>query len=362
MTGSGVEALLKRVESGKTVPAILLLGSDTYLRDLCRAKLIETYVDEGTREWAVGKFSAKQDSPDTVLGQAQMLPMLAPRQVIFWSDVKALEKGDEETRKSNVKKIVEYLDDPAPFTVLVMEAEELDARMGLFKALSEKTIVVDCEPSEDMNVRLGLAVTMAGEMARELKVELDRDAAQALAENTNAGLARIRTELEKLATFAGERKRISRADVEALVISDQKYSVWELSGMLASGDRQRAMIFLESLFREGEQAVGMVGAMAWMFRKLIEVQDLPRGASEWDAIRLGMRKDTAQLALKYAPRIPREQLVSGVQYLSEADSQLKSSVASPRAYLEFLVARLTARRNESLPGSAVGSRTAVRNR
>ena len=119
--------------------------------------------------------------------------------------------------------------------------------------------------------------------------------------------------------------------------------------MLATGDRQRAMVFLESLFREGEQAVGMVGAMAWMFRKLIEVQDLPRGASEWDAIKLGMRKDTAQLALKYAPRIPREQLVKGVQLLSEADSQLKSSVAAPRAYLEFLVARLTARRGESTP-------------
>jgi DNA polymerase III subunit delta len=353
MAASGVEALMKRVESGKPVPAILLLGSDSYLRDLCRTKLIETYVEEGTREWAVGKFSAKQDSPDAVLGQAQMLPMLAPRQVIFWSDVKALEKGDEETRKSNVKKIAAYLDDPAPFTVLVMEAEELDARMGLFKTLSEKTIVVDCEPSEDMNVRLGLAVAMAGEMARELKVQLDPGAAQALAENTNAGLARIRTELEKLATFAGERKRITREDVEALVIADQKYSVWELSGMLASGNRQRAMVFLESLFREGEQAVGMVGAMAWMFRKLIEVQDLPRGAGEWDAVRLGMRKETAVLALKYAPRIPREQLVSGVQYLSEADWQLKSSVAAPRAVLEFLIARLTARRGD---GAAMGNR------
>ena len=74
MAGSDVEGLLKRVESGKPVPAILLLGSDSYLRDLCRTKLIETYVDEGTREWAVGKFSAKQDSPDAVLGQAQMLP------------------------------------------------------------------------------------------------------------------------------------------------------------------------------------------------------------------------------------------------------------------------------------------------
>jgi len=344
MPGSSLDRLLEKLESGKTVPAILLLGSDTYLRDLCRKKLIETYVEEGTREWAVGRFSAKDDLPDTVLGQAQMLPMLAPRQVIIWSDLKALEKGDEETRKLNVKKIAEYLDDPAPFTVLVMEADDLDKRTGLFKTLSEKVITVDCEPSEDMNVRLGLAVTMAAEMARELKVQLDPDAAQALAENTNASLSRIKTELEKLVTYAGDRKRITRADVEALVISDQKYSVWELSGMLASGDRQRAMLFLESLLREGEQAVGIVGAMAWMFRKLIEVQDLPRGATAWDAARLGMRKDTAELAVKYAPRIPREQLVSGVQELSEADSRLKSGTAEPRAVMEFLIARLTARR------------------
>jgi DNA polymerase-3 subunit delta len=361
MAGSGIEALLKRLESGKTVPALLLLGSDSYLKDICRKKLIETYVQEGTREWAVGRFSAKEDSPDTVLGQAQMLPMLAPRQVIFWSDMKVLEKGDEETRKSNVKKIAAYLDDPAPFTVLVLDADELDARMGLFKLLSEKVITVDCEPSESMEVRLGLAVTMAEEMARELKIQMDQDAAQALAENTNAVLARIRTELEKLATYAGDRKRIRREDVEALVISDQKYSVWELSGMLASGDRQSAMLFLESLFREGEQAVGMVGAMAWMFRKLIEVQDLPRGAGEWDAVRLGMRKETAQLALKYAPRIPREQLVSGVQYLSEADSQLKSGIAEPRAVLEFLIARLTARRAENTARDS-GSRAVVASR
>jgi len=361
MAGSGVEALLKRLESGKMVPALLLLGSDSYLKDICRKKLIETYVQEGTREWAVGRFSAKEDSPDIVLGQAQMLPMLAPRQVIFWSDIKSLEKGDEEKRKSDVKKIAAYLDDPAPFTALVMDAEDLDKRTGLFKLLFEKVITVDCEPSENAEVRLGLAMTMAAEMARELRIQLEPDAAQALAENTNAVLARIRTELEKLATYAGDRKLISRADVEALVIADQKYSVWELSGMLASGDRQNAMLFLESLFREGEQAVGMVGAMAWMFRKLIEVQDLPRGAGEWDAIRLGMRKETAQLALKYAPRIPREQLVSGVQSLSEADSQLKSGIAEPRAVLEFLIARLTVRRTVGA-GAGGSSRGAVASR
>jgi DNA polymerase III subunit delta len=361
MAGSSVEVLLERIAAGKPVPAILLLGSDAYLKDMCRKKLIDTYVDPATREWAVARVSAKEESTDTVLGHAQMLPMLAPRQIIFWSDLEALEKGEDDARKAVVKQITAYLEDPAPFTVLVMEADHLDARMALFKYLSDKVVVVQCELSEDVTEKMGMVTAMGLEMARELNVELDRDAAHALAESTSAVLTRMRTELEKLATYAGDRKRISRADVEALVLSDQKYSVWELSGMLASGDRQRAMLFLESLLREGEQAVGIVGAMAWMFRKLIEVQDLPRGATVWDAARLGMRRETAELALKHAPRIPREQLVSGVQDLAEADSRLKSGTAAPRAVMEFLIARLTAQRNGGSSGTS-NSRAAFASR
>jgi len=37
-----------------------------------------------------------------------------------------------------------YLEDPAPFTVLVVEATGLDQRMKLGKLLAEKTLVVEC--------------------------------------------------------------------------------------------------------------------------------------------------------------------------------------------------------------------------
>lgn len=353
MSGATVGQLLERLALGKSVPGVLLLGGDTYLRDLCRKKIVEAYVEEASRDWAIARFSAKEDPADAVMGQAQMLPMLAPRQVVFWTELEAIEKLGEKSRESIVERLAEYLENPASFTVLVLEAEQLDARMRLFKLLSEKLIVVTCELDGELSERIGVAAIMAVEMARDLGVQMDREAAQCLAEWTNAGLARMRTELEKLATYAGGRI-ITRADVEALVVSDQRYSVWQLSEMLAAGDRPRAMLFLESLLREGEQPVGIVGAMAWMFRKLIEVQELPRGATTWDAARLGMRKDTAELALKHAPRIPRKQLTTGLQELAEADNRLKSGSANPRAVMEFLVARLTIR--ESGKHSADASR------
>lgn len=352
MPQANVERLLEQLAKGKMVPGVLLLGADSFLRELCRKKLVDTYVEEASRDWAIARFSGRQDSAETVLGQAQMLPMLAPRQVVFWSGLEAIEKLGEKSREAAVNRLEEYLKNPAPFTALVLEAEELDQRMRLFKVLTEKMLVVGCELSGELPERVGVAAVMAMEMARDLGVQMDREAAQWLAESTNAGLARMRTEIEKLATYAGDRERITREDIEALVVSDQRYSVWQLSEMLAGGDRPRAMEFLQSLLREGEQPAGIVGAIAWMFRKLIEVQDLPRGSTAWDAARLGMRKDTAELALRHAPRIPRAQLTNGLAELAQADSRLKSGSASPRAVMEFLVAQLTASRDAKIPVGA----------
>jgi DNA polymerase-3 subunit delta len=339
---NNVEELLDRLTKGKPLPAILLHGADSFLREICRNKIIETYVEESTREWAVARFSADDDPVASVLGQAQMLPMLAPRQVIVWNEIEALERLGDEARDKVVDEIEAYLKNPAPFTVLVLEAEKLDERMRIFKSLSSNALVIGCELDGELTERVAQVVAMTETIARDEGVRIEPDAAQFLAETTDANLAAVRTEISKLAMYVGDRKIIRRGDVEAIVISDQRYSVWQLSEMLATGDRQRAMLFLESLLREGEQPVALLGAIAWMFRKLIEVGDLPPGTQTWDAARkLGMRRDTADLAMREARRIPRKQLEAGLLELAEADSRLKSGNAGPRAIMEFLLARLT---------------------
>jgi DNA polymerase-3 subunit delta len=343
-----VERLIERLASKKPVPGVTLLGTESYLREMCRSRLIETYTQEGTRDWSVTNFSAEDDSADRVIGQAQSLPMLAPRQVVLWKDVEALEQLGEKARDAALECLESYLGDPAPFTILVLEAAQLDQRMRLFKLLSEKTLVVDCELSGEPEEREGVAALMAVEMASGSGIELDRAAAQLLSESTNAGLARMRTEIEKLASYAGERKHITRADVAAMVVSEKRYTVWQLSEMLANGDRARALAFLESLLDEGEQPVAIVGAMAWMYRKLLEAQELGHGANAWQAARqLGMRRETAEIAVREARRIPREQLALGLAALAETDNRLKSGSTAPKAVMEFLVARLTGARSAS---------------
>jgi DNA polymerase-3 subunit delta len=308
---------------------------------MCRKKIAEAYVEPAMRDWGIRKFSADDDEISEILGQAQTMPMLAPRQVIFVSDTEALERLEETRRDAQVKQIAEYLDNPAPFTVLVFEATALDQRMRLAKMFAEKTMTVSVELSADSDERATLAVPVAIDMARELGSELDRDAAEELCGILGGELSAIHTEIEKLSAYAGERKKITRADVDLLVISSQKYEVWDLADMLAERKAAQALEFLDSLLREGEAAVALLGGLAWTYRKLLEAQELPPGTNGWQAAsRLKMRADAADLAVCRARKIPKSQLTSGLASLYEADSRLKSGGHSQRAVMEFLVTQL----------------------
>src|SRR6516164_2612762 len=74
--------LLSRLEKGKPIPAILLLGEEPYLRDRCRALLMERYVPDAARPWAVSRYSADRRETQAALEQAQTMAMLSPVQVV----------------------------------------------------------------------------------------------------------------------------------------------------------------------------------------------------------------------------------------------------------------------------------------
>jgi len=335
--------LVSRLERGKPIPAILLLGEEPYLRDSCRTLLIERYVAEAARPWAVSRYSADRGETQPALEQAQTMAMLSPVQVIFLEDAEAIESLGEKNRDEAVELLTAYLKDPAPFTVLVIEATQLDQRMKWGKLLAEKALVVECGLGENLNERQAAAVALARAIAKEQGVEFERGAAEDLAEFVAADLMRLKMEIDKLATFAAERKRIRREDVSALVVSEKTTTVWELADLLATRQGKKALEFLDRLLREGEEPLQMLGAITWMYRKLIEASEVRGVTNGYQAARaLGMRPEQAEVALQSARKIAKPRLLAGLGALQRADDRLKGGREDARAVMEFLVTELTA--------------------
>ncbi len=345
MARISLEELAARLQQNRKLPGILLLGDELYLRDKCRAALINHYVVEAARTWAVSRFSADRGESQAALDQAQTLPMLSPKQVVFLEEAEAIESLGEKNRKETVDGIIAYLKDPAPFTVLVIEAAKLDMRMQLGKNLAEEMLVVEVGTGDNLEGRLAAAVGIARSMAQEQGVELEKGAAEELAELVSGDLQRLQTEMEKLATFAGERKIIREADIAALVISEKTTTIWEVAGFLAAQQPKQALEFINRLFQEGEAALLMLGGITWMYRKIVEASEIRGATNGWQAARaLGMRPEQAEIALQCSRKISKERLMKGLQALRDADVKLKSG-KDERTVMEFLVWELSGSRS-----------------
>jgi DNA polymerase-3 subunit delta len=341
MAKLSTDEFLERIAKGKPVPAVLLLGDEPYLRDECRKQLIEKFVPDAARAWAMSRFSADKGETRAAADQAQTLPMLSPQQVVFLEDAESIEKQGEKAREEAVKTLEAYLENPAPFTVLVIEAAGLDLRMRLAKLLLEKALVVEVGLGENLDERVATAAVLAKSLAKEQGIDFEKGAAEDLAEFVGGDLMRLKTEVDKLATYAGDRKSLTRQDVAALVISEKGATIWEVADFLAARQPKKALEFFERLLREGEEPVQMLGAMAWMYRKLVEATEV-RAANGWQAARaLGMRPEQAELAIQSARKISKERLLAGIKALREADSRLKGGTKDPHSVMEFLVWQLS---------------------
>jgi DNA polymerase-3 subunit delta len=342
--------LLERLQKGKPIPAIVLLGTDPYLRDLCRNGIIQAYVPDAVRDWALARVSVQGGDWSEVFQRAETLPMLAQLQVVIIDGAETIEvkKRDDDDagetedssdaddpRKETLAAFSAYLDSPAPFTILLFEVPKLDKRQRLYKILNEKAVIVELTIGDQ-------APQFAAQMAKELGAEIEPAAATLLADITNREPALMRMELQKLSLFVQGRGKITTAAVKELVPNARKNTVWELADMIATRRRDHALQFLDNLLREGEEPVALVGVLSWMYRKLIEARDLPATMRGFQAARpLGMRPDSAEAAIRNAHRMSKENLRAGLIALAETDSQLKSSNPDKRATMEFLIARLT---------------------
>jgi DNA polymerase III delta subunit len=339
MAASTAEKLIAALRGGRLPAAVVLLGSDSYLREMCRNKIVEACVPEGVRDWAVARISAREAGWDEIAGRASTMPMLAERQVIFVDGAESVERLGDDAREKILATLTAYFNSPAPFTLMVIEADALDRRQKFFKLLSDRALIVE------LSIGGESAAALAAQMARDQGAEIDADAAALLVEILNGEPARMHVELAKLATYVQQPRgtgRITQGNVQKLVVAARRNTVWQLADMLVSRDRDGALEFLNNLLREGEEPAGIVGALAWTYRKLIEARELPAHTPGYQAARhLQMRPESAEMAIRQSHRVSKAELLAGLAALAEADSALKSRNPNPRATMEFLIARLT---------------------
>lgn len=312
-------------------PLYLLVGTERFLRDTAARSLTEAAL-HGTllREFNEASFNLARDSVHAAIAAAEQLPMMSERRVIRIRDFGRLRENDEET-------LIRYLNNPAPSTVMILIADDLDKRKKATKALLDNCVVVDFPPLKDAEAK-----TWAKSPLKELKVTVDDAVLTQIITLVGTDVQTLFNELDKLASAVAGTGRITSAVVDELIGRSRELSNFELGDHLLANNRKRALETLHRLLDDGAEPVMLIGLIAGNYHRLALAKHLlAKGGREEVFRNISLPPFKRDAYIANLQRNDAARIARGLQLTAAADLAIKTSQATPRLQLELLVCELS---------------------
>lgn len=250
---------------------------------------------------------------------------------LFGGDTGRLVIVDEvdKWKAADVKEVVEYLGSPSPATVLALLADEIKSDSALAKAVGKAGEVLSYEVAKRR------VPEWVSEQFSRLGVAADAEACRALVEVVGDDLDDLASEIQKLATWAGDEP-VTVAAVEQLAVGRAETPIFAVTDAWGRRDVGAVLASAESLLershrtRSGEllrlvaSLVGHVGRVRKVAR-LLDEGVRPRDA----AGRLKMHPFVAEKAGQQAANFSREELAFATVRLAEVDAAVKGGSRMP---------------------------------
>lgn len=340
------EAFLDRLQKSGAAPAYLFLGPEPYNRERCRRALIDAALGPEERDTGFTRHDLDQISLAEALDDARSMSLFATRRVIWMASAESAVPR-VESEASDPGGLAAYLREPVPGTTIVIEASRYDFE-GEDKPRLERVQKFFSAVPLQVEFRAftpEAARATAQSLAKQAGLQLGLAELALLLEATAGDVARIAVEIEKLRLFAGGR-RVTAADIAALVPDAQATTIFALVSALGARDRARSLEILDRLTREGEYMPLALTFLATQFRMALAAREANlRGAGQIQAHfnKLGARiwPERARQIEQTVQAFSKATLERAVTRLFEADRSLRDARPDDRIVMEEMILALT---------------------
>lgn len=322
-------------------PVYAICGGDHYLIRESIGAVTRALFPDSDGEATVTRFGGPQAALAAVLDELFTLPFFGRRRLVL------VEEADPFVTRYR-KELETYVEKPSASGFLLLQVKQWTATTRLAKLVEKVGLAIDCSVlPEKQASKVG---TWLMEYARSrCEAQLEPAAANLLIELVGLEIGILASEVEKLAVYAGESRRIERGDVARMVDAGRVETVWKALDAATTGQARSALELLDNLLTSGEAPVMLLAAMSASLLKVHHAGRL-RGArlSLDEACRIAgippfaiekTGKQHAHLGPHRVDRLPNT--------LLRADLDLKGgSAAEPRVVLERLLIGLARPRTD----------------
>ncbi|MGD9650748.1 MAG: DNA polymerase III subunit delta [Candidatus Dadabacteria bacterium] len=313
---AGYAEFSQALASGKLAPIIVFTGDQTYLAEKAVAELRKGLLGE-SGDMGFTLAYGESASGKEIADNASTYPMFSGKKLIVVRNAEKLPAKETAALEG-------YFAAPSPSTCLV-----LDYTGGKKPKLPKADI-----GQYDFSTEKGGTTGAVVEAARVLGYEISRPAAEALVTMVGEDMRDIQNQLEKIALYKGEDKKITPADVDALTVRTKYADIYQLINAISRKDRKTAYKVLLDLEAAGEEPLSILGLVTWRFRLLWRAKELSEKRTPQAEMIKQLKISPGQLyylgedlkKFKYA------ELLRIMETLSEYDKKLKLSYV-PKSFV-----------------------------
>jgi len=163
---------------------------------------------------------------------------------------------------------------------LVLLTDTVAKQQKLYTSINKLGMIIDCSIPKgnrraDISVQKTALTERLNAILSENQISIEANAFQALYDMTGFDLRTFSQNVDKLISFVGERKRITRKDVEFVIKRTKKDPIYAFTNAITDQNTEEALFYLESLLFDGVQPIRpeqILVAMANQMRKLIVIK------------------------------------------------------------------------------------------
>lgn len=315
-------------------PVYLIHGSEELRLDRAVRRLKERLGRVADLDFNLQVFDGETADADEVVSAANTLPFMSERRLVVVRNVERMAAGGLEA-------LAAYAADPAEYTTLVLVATKVDRRWRLFKTVQAAGGAAEYAAPKRHEYPRWVA-----DMFKERGKTVDPDAAELLVEAVGRDLRKLSVEVDKIASYAGEKDRLRAEDMAEIVTATAPASVFDFTDRLGERDCAGALRSLARLLDGGEDVLGVHAMSLWHLRRLIGAQAMrARGVGGAEAGKaIGAAEWQVRKLLAQAERFAPGELTAALTRAAEAEARMKTSREEPRLAFERWVVSVCDRR------------------